>query len=144
MTQQFYHTTPGDNTPTDPHKLTRDLCADWESMDRSDRRIRLQALPITDLVALCHLLAEHRPQRYCTPDFAWFCVRGLIEPDPWAPDIKWEFWSCGGEYVFFYGGTIIACHDEHWKLWQTARTWFDGLYPVRLIDVNTEVIYAAA
>lgn len=133
------YTTPDQN-------LRRRIVAEWDTMERADKRTMLQALPLIDLTALCHLLAEHRPARYLTPDVAWHAIRLFIEPDPWAPDIVLERWASGDHYVFYFGGRAVACRSAdvdgaHWALWQTACTFFRCCYAERLTDVATDLVW---
>jgi hypothetical protein len=127
--------------PRPNQNLQRRIVAEWDTLQRHDRRTMLQALPLPDLVQLCHALAEHRPSRYLTPDMAYHTIRQLIEPMPWSPDLVYERWACGGEYVFYFGGAAIACHDDHWALWETAQLWFRCCYPMRLHEVATDLVW---
>lgn len=130
----------------EPHDLTRRLVMDFDTMTYSERRTVLQALPLPDLVSLCHLLAQHRPRAYVSPDLTWVYLRLVMEPLSW--DIKTDMWADGPHYVAFYAGQAFLSRsaldpNNLIALDQDMDEWFNRLYPRRLIDVGTEVIYAA-
>jgi hypothetical protein len=131
------------NTNQEPHKMTRDLVAEFDTMPWTERRERLQALPLTDLVWLCHLLAEHRPHRFANPDTAWAWLRFCIEPLEW--DIITDMWHDGLHYVALWAGQATfsrpANPGERIELCRNMDEWFAALYPKRLIDVGMEVVY---
>lgn len=133
-----------------PHALTRAMVEGWDTMGRVDRRTRLQALPLPDLSALCHLLSANRAA-YPQPDHAYNYIRLLIEPMPYAPDICEEQWNSGPHYVAYWGGQAMACRpmeDEAGRLLvgqgvalhETMHEFFRIVYPARFIDFGMNVI----
>lgn len=135
-----------------PHALTRTMVSEWDTMSRCDRRIRLQALPLPDLSALCHLLSANRAA-FPQPDHAYNYIRLLIEPMPYAPDLCEEEWNAGLHYVAYWGGQAMACRPmedgrgrlivgQGVALHETMHTFFRICYPPRFIDFGMNVIPA--
>ena len=127
--------------PVNPHPIAREIIDGWATLPRAERRTRLQALPLFDLVQLAHYApTKLRASGFLTPDLAWAQFRLLMQPDPWAPDICAEVWEVGPVYVAYYAGNAIATRNEHAPLWESLSAFFAAAYPKRLIDVAMEEV----
>jgi len=135
--------------PDEPHETIRRLALDFEHMLWSERKLVLQALPLPDLTQLARVLVEHHPTKWRTPDLTWGWLRLMIEPLTW--DIRLELRNDGPNYVAYWAGRDFLRKsaepdvraDNLIALDKDMQHFFDALYPRRLIDVGTEVIYAA-
>lgn len=133
----------------DPHELTRRIAADFDRMLWAERRVVLQALPLPDLTQLARLLAENRPAKWRTPDLTWGWLRLMMAPLSW--DIRFELSADGPCYVAYWGGQPFLNKSAQPEvraanllaLDKDMQAFFETVYPRRLIDVCTEVIYAA-
>lgn len=133
----------------EPHELTRRIAADFDRMPWAERRVVLQALPLPDLTQLARVLVANRPAKWRSPDLTYAWLRIIMEPMPW--DIKFELHEDGPWYVAYWAGldflrkpagldvraaNLVALDRE-------MQEFFTALYPRHLIDVATEVLYAA-
>ena len=129
----------------EPHDLTRRLVSGFDSMPPSERRVILQALPLSDLTHLAHLLAAQRPHSYRNPDMAWKWLRLCIEPMEW--EIRVDRWQDGDHYVAFFADQALMSRpqtpDDFTQLCQDMNSWFDTLYPRNLIDAYTQPLEAS-
>lgn len=135
--------------PDKPHGVIRRLALDFEHMSWAERRIVLQALPLPDLTQLARVLVEHRPAKWRTPDLAWGWLRIIMDPMSW--DIKLELRDDVPHYVSYWASkelfaraAPLDCRAAVFQaLDKDMQAFFDACYPQHLIDVCTEVIYAA-